>query len=347
MPRSKVTIRDVASYAGVSRQTVSRVINASEKVTSETRARVLAAIEQLGYQPNAVARSMARGRTGMLACIAPNVTDYTFATIIEGAQAVARSQGYFLLSTTAPDGETFDYLMDHLVKSGRVDGLIVIQPYIEDPSHGVPAGCPTIFAGGGAHANQQVGGSVVLDDMAAGYTATKHLIQLGHQSIGMITGPLGEVCVQNRMTGFENALEDSGLESNPELIVEGDWTASSGYHIFRELWLNRENRPTALFVQNDSMAVGVLHAAEELALHIPEQLSIIGIDDIPLAPYFHPPLTTLRQDFAKIGRVATRMLIRAIEQKQIPQRHEQIEAALIQRQSTGRYHKKVALNQAF
>jgi LacI family repressor for deo operon, udp, cdd, tsx, nupC, and nupG len=256
--------------------------------------------------------------------------------MIEGAQLMARSQGYFLLSTLAPDEATFDNLIDQLVKSGRVDGLIIIQPFIEDHSHGVPDDCPTIFAGGGAHANQMVGGSVVLDDAAAAYEATNHLLTLDHTAIGMITGPLDEVCVQNRMLGYERALVANDVTVSPELIIEGDWSASSGDLIFRELWLNLDNRPTALFVQNDLMAIGVLHAAEELGLQIPDDLSIISIDDLPLTPYLNPPLTTMRQDFAELGRIATRMLIRSVEHHQAPQRHELIKATLIQRQSTGR-----------
>lgn len=336
MARSKVTIRDVAAEAGVSRQTVSRVINDSDRVNQATRQRVEATIARLGYQPNAVARSMARGRTGMLACISPNVTDYTFASIIEGAQKIARHSGYFLLSAAAPDEASFNQLMDQLVKSGRVDGLIIIQPYIEHRSRGVPAGCPTIFAGGGAHRNQRVGSSVVLDDAAAAAEATHHLIELGHRVIGMITGPLDEVCVQNRMTGFEEALANAGLPLLPELVVEGDWSAASGDHIFYTLWQNVTQRPTALFVQNDLMAAGVLHAARKLEVSIPEQLSIISIDDLPLTPYLDPPLTTMKQNFAELGEIAAHLLIQALGQHPIPLRHQQTKAQIVQRRSTAR-----------
>ncbi len=334
MPRTRVTIRDVAAAAGVSRQTVSRVINDSDRVLAETRLRVEEEIEQLGYEPNAVARSMARGRTGILACISPNVTDYTFASIIEGAQAEARAQGYFLLSTSAPDRQTFDHLMDQLVRSGRTDGLMVIQPYIEDHSREVPAGCPTVFAGGGAHADQTVGDSVVLDDLTAAFQATGHLLELGHRRIAMITGPLGEVCVQNRILGFERALIADGVAFDPQLVVEGDWSAASGYALFNRLTGRAEASFTAVFAQNDLMAAGILRAAVEKGIGVPRQLSVIGIDDIPMAAYLNPPLTTMRQDFQAIGRQAARQLIHRVGQPEDTCRHERVRADLILRRST-------------
>jgi DNA-binding LacI/PurR family transcriptional regulator len=332
MARSRVTIRDVAVLAGVSHQTVSRVINRSEQVSPATRTRVKNAIAELDFRPNAIARNMAKGRTGTLACIAPNLTDYTFASIIDGGETEARKQGFFLLSASAHDEDTFAYLMDDLVNSRRVDGIMVINPYADGRHTHLPPDFPTVFAG--ARPREEAAASVALDDVAAAAAATRHLIDLGHRRIAMITGPMAEDCSQDRCMGYEQALLDVGLVPLPELIIEGSWLAPSGYEAYQKL-AQLDPAPTAVFAQNDQMAVGVLRAARDKGLMIPDQLSVIGVDDIPLAAYFAPPLTTLKQDFADIGREAARSLIRTIEQPDAPARQLRLPAELIIRRSTG------------
>ncbi|NJN54825.1 MAG: LacI family transcriptional regulator [Anaerolineae bacterium] len=331
MPRSDVTIRDVAHHAGVSHQTVSRVINDSERVSPETRARVEAAIATLDYRPNAIARYMARGRTATLACIAPNLTDYTFASIIDAAATAVREHGYFLLSASAPDEETFQGLIDELVTSHRVEGLLVINPFADGRYQLLPATFPTVFAG--ARPREEAANSVALDDVAAAKLATEHLLSLGHTQIGMITGPMVEDCAQDRYLGFEQVLQAAGLILDPALVREGNWQPTSGYEAFMH-WQKQGQTPTAVFAQNDQMALGVLRAARDCGLQIPAQLSIIGVDDIPLASHFAPPLTTLRQEFARIGREAAQLLIQVVEQPDRAKEHLQIEAELIVRRST-------------
>ena len=332
MARSRVTIRDVAARAGVSHQTVSRVINQSKQVRPDTRARVESAIAELGYRPNATARNMAKGRTGTLACIAPNLTDYTFASIIDGAETEARQQGYFLLSASAHDEDTFAYLMDDLVNSRRVEGIMVINPYADGRYLHLPPDFPTVFAG--ARPREEATDSVALNDIDAACEATRHLIDLGHQRIAMITGPMAEDCSQDRYLGYEQALQQVDLNSSSALIVEGTWLAPSGYEAYQKL-SRLDPAPTAVFAQNDQMAVGVLRAARDRGLKIPDQLSVIGVDDIPLAAYFAPPLTTLRQDFDNIGREAARSLVRAVEQPDAPTHQLRLPAELIVRRSTG------------
>ena len=333
MSRSRITIRDVAAHAGVSHQTVSRVINESGRVSVQTRAVVQASIVELGYQPSAVARSMARGRTGVVACIAPNLTDYTFASIINGAQTAAREAGYFLLSATAPDAATFGELIDQLMSSGRAEGLMVIDPYVEELAREIPATFPLVFAGGGTHAGHLLAHSVVMDDEHAALEATMHLLAYEHRHIACITGPAIEKCTQLRTQGFTRALTTAGLTVRPEWLVEGDWSAQSGYHLFASLFAG-EDVPTAVFAQNDQMAVGLLRAARDNGLELPQELSVMGIDNIPLASYFAPPLTTMHQDFAAIGREAARLLIQAVEEPNAPQQHLHLPARLMRRRST-------------
>ncbi len=332
MTRARVTIRDVAAHAGVSHQTVSRVINQNERVSPETRALVEAAIAELGYRPNAMARSMARGRSGVLACISPNLTDYTFASIIDGAEREARKQGFFMMSASAPDEETFAALVDELVNSGRSEGIMVINPYADDRHHLLPKNFPLVFAG--ARPRNEAANSVALDDEAAARTATQHLLDLGHQQIGCLTGPMAEDCSQDRCAGYAAAMDAAGLVVDDTLVIEGDWSAQSGYDALMSL-AGDGRLPSAIFVQNDQMAVGALRAARDMGLQIPAQLSIIGIDDIPLAAYFAPPLTTLKQDFVALGREAAGMLIQAIQHPAEPHQHLRLPAELILRRSTG------------
>ncbi|MBC8507662.1 MAG: LacI family DNA-binding transcriptional regulator [Anaerolineales bacterium] len=333
MSRSRVTIRDVAKHAGVSHQTVSRVINNSERVKSETRALVEAAIEELGYRPNAIARSMARGRTCTLACISPNLTDYTFASIIEGAEAEVRKQGYYLVSSSAPTEEEFSRLVEELFTSRRAEGLFVINPYADNRHNLLPPTAPSVFVGARPRRRDTVS-SVALDDVSVARQATQHLIELGHRRVAMITGPMVEDCSQDRCSGYEAALEDNSITLNPKLVITGDWAATSGYLALQQLF-DFPTPPTAIFAQNDRMAIGVLRAAREMGIAIPEELSVIGVDDMPLSSYFDPPLTTMRQDPLSIGRDAARLLIDTLEKRVTSPQHLLLQAQLIQRQSTG------------
>jgi DNA-binding LacI/PurR family transcriptional regulator len=333
MARSRPTIRDVAARAGVSHQTVSRVINNSAPVTPETRARVAAAITELGYQPNAIARSLADGRTRTLACISPNLTDYTFARIIEGAETEARQHGYFVISSSAPDAATFAGLVEQLITSRRTEGLMVINPYIDDRLTHLPQKFPTVIIG--ARSRTDAPDSVALDDVGAAQAAMQHLIDLGHTRIAMISGPIIEDCVQDRNTGYQAALQAAGIQFDPALVIEGDWSASSSHAAFAQLF-DRAVPPTAIFAQNDRMALGALRAARDRGLSVPDQIAVIGIDDMPLASYFDPPLTTMRQDMFAIGREAARLLLRAIDKPQTPRQHLRLPAELVVRKSTNR-----------
>ena len=330
-PRSRVTIRDVAARAGVSHQTVSRVINNSERVSPETRARVKAVIEELGYRPNAIARSMSLGRTCMLACIAPNLRDYTFACLIEGAEAKVREHGYFLLSSSARDEEVFAEIIEQLVESRRATALMVINPYIDLRYTQLPKNFPYVFVG--SRSQDESIPSIKLNDELAAYEATKHLIKLGHRRIAMVTGPMVEDPAQDRCEGFDRALSEAGIELDPSMVIEGDWSGTSGIDALM-LLAEEGQLPTAVFGQNDRMAIGVIQAARQMGISVPKQLSVIGVDDIPLASYFDPPLTTMRQDIVEIGRQAAQLLIDLLEQPEVMPRHVSLKATLVIRSST-------------
>jgi LacI family transcriptional regulator len=178
--------------------------------------------------------------------------------------------------------------------------------------------------------------SVALDDVSVGFDATQHLLNLGHTNIGMVTGPLEEDCAQDRCQGFNNALASKNIAVQPEFTIEGDWSAKSGYDALMA-FAESGNMPSAIVAQNDLMAVGMLRAARDMGIAIPDQLSIIGIDDIPMAAYSAPPLTTIKQDFLMIGQEAAKLLIRSVEEPEAPLQHLVLPAEMVTRRSTGPY----------
>jgi len=331
LAQSRKTIRDVATNARVSHQTVSRVINNSDQVSPVTRARVKSVIKELDYRPHAVARSLAIGRSCTFVCISPNLVDLTFAGILEGAEAEARGFEYMLVSSSAPDEDVFSALIDQLIPTSRVDGMIIINPYVDARHMLVPKGFPVVYVGSRSK-NTSIS-SVALDDFEAGRAATQHLLDLGYRKISMVTGPRNEDCTQDRIAGYRLALEKAGLPDEERNIRTGDWSATSGYVAYKSL-LSGGLQPTAVFAQNDLMAVGVMRAAREENIRIPSELSVIGIDDIPLASYFDPKLTTMKQDLVAIGREATRLLIDTIGNPNHQREHVKISPQLVLRNST-------------
>jgi DNA-binding LacI/PurR family transcriptional regulator len=331
LAKDRITIRDVAAHAGVSHQTVSRVINDNERVLPETRERVTKSIAELGYHPNALARSMARGTSHTVACLSPNLTDFTFASIINGAETEARKRDYFWLSSSVPDIASFVEFVNELVTSRRVDGLLVINPYADERYTKLPHDFPIAFAG--ARPREGEFNSIALDDEIVGYEATRHLLDLQHRDIVMITGPMSEDATQDRCHGYERALREAGIEPEPHWVIEGDWSARSGHDALMQL-ATADRLHGAIFAQNDLMAAGVLRATKDLGLEVPRDLSVIGVDDFPLSAFLDPPLTTFRQDFQLIGREAASLLIESIKQPDAHRRQLRLPAELIVRRST-------------
>lgn len=325
------TLRDVAALAGVSHQTVSRVINDRPEVTPETRAKVEAAIAQLGFRPHAIARSMAQGRTCTLACLAPNLTDFTYASNIEGAERVARTHGYYLLAVPFADRAQYDDLIEELVAHRRVDGAIVISPYLDARRIHLPEDIPAVLMAG--RPRDDARHAVLLDNRAGAQAVARHLIGLGHRCIGQIAGPRAEDCTQEREAGFGEALAAAGIAHDPALTLEGDWSATSGHDLLKAL-VAREPGLTALFAHNDRMAVGAIRAARDLGLRIPQDLSIVGFDDMPLASYFDPPLTTVRQDTFAVGQACAKLLIELLESRTAAPTAVRLATELVVRQST-------------
>ncbi len=309
--KSRVTLHDVADLAGVSHQTVSRVVNNSDRVRPETRKLVEAAILELGYRPNSIARSMVRGTTRTLGCISPNLTDPVFAEIIQSAQSEAQRQGYFLLIGSARSVEGVKPLIDELL-ARCVDGLIVLNardderyklllPLIQD--------IPIIYVKNSP--NGENVSSVHCDDILGGYLATKHLLDLGHQKIATIIGPENEQCTGERLEGYQAALSELGLSPTGDLILQGDWSSQSGNQAMTRL-LREPEFCSAVFAQNDRMAAGAIRALREAGYNVPGDYSIVGYDNVPLASLIDPPLTTIEQPLEYFGQQATKILINSV-----------------------------------
>lgn len=332
----KTTIRDVAAIAGVSYQTVSRVINNKPDVAEETRCRVWQVIEELGYQPSAIARGLVSKRTYTLGLINADFDDPFYVGVTIGAEAVARERGYFfMISSTErnPDGEPV-YLQ--LLTEREVDGILFVRPSTEQDSRhivfllhqGIPL-VTTAYHVPGARLTV-----VDVDNVDGGIKATRHLIDIGHHRIGMITGPLGWESVKNRTQGYRLALEQAGIPYDESLIEHGDWSYASGYEAMKRL-LEGGTRFTALFVQNDRMAIGAIQALREAGRRVPDDVAIVGYDDNPVAAYCCPPLTTIRQPTREVGVVATRRLLELIENPDAERQEILLPVELVRRASCG------------
>jgi LacI family transcriptional regulator len=307
----RATIRDVASRAGVSHQTVSRVINGSSSVTEQTRERVLGAIRELAYVPSPMARGLISNRTHSLGMVSAEISDHSFAEAVAGAEAEARKRGYYLMVASVEDESRDDergYL--RLMLARRVEGLIVARPSVPLSSEqllpAVAAGVPLVAIG----ASELPGFTVVdVDNVDGGRQATAFLVAQGHRRIATITGPRNWPSAKGRLEGYRRALRAGGLGSNRALVeTSPDWGLEEGRAAAARL-LERGEPFTALFAQSDLIALGAIRELRARGLGVPEHVSVVGYDDIPVAAYVHPALTTVRQPIREVGEVAARIVL--------------------------------------
>jgi len=344
---------DVAQLAGVSHQTVSRVLSGHPNVRPATRENVLAAMARLGYRRNASARALVTRRTRNLGVVACDTTLYGPASTLFSLEEAARAEGYFV-STVGLRRLSRDSLAEALehLSQGGVEGVVVIAPQSAAVAAAaeLPQPFPVVTVEGGHE--QEVAG-VSVDQALGARLATEHLLASGHATVWHVAGPSDWLEAEARRTGWREALEAAGAPV-PEPL-SGDWTPQSGYHAGQRLaGLTRTSalpggrggvgaQPlTAVFVANDQMALGVLRAFREAGVRVPEDVAVVGFDDIPEAEYFAPPLTTVRQDFAAVGRHAIRLLLERIEGGARPDRptpHVVIEPQLIVRGSSAPAHR--------
>ncbi|MBZ3904634.1 MULTISPECIES: LacI family DNA-binding transcriptional regulator [Streptomyces] len=305
---SRPVMDDVARLAGVSKQTVSRVLNDNPAVRRETREAVLEAMRTLGYRPSRSARSLASGRTRMLGVISFDAARYGPAATLTAINTAAQDAGYLVSSIAldTADRDTVVQAVDRLSAEGA-DGIIAIAPQrpVATALAGARPDTPLVMLDNGLGD----GTPVVSSDFTAGARlATEHLLGLGHRTVWHIAGPTGWTSAERRAASWRETLERAGARVHAPLV--GDWSADSGYELGRRL----ADRPevTAVFVSNDQMALGLLRALHEAGRRVPDDVSVVGYDDIPEAAHLLPPLTTIRTDFSLIGTVALRLLVRQL-----------------------------------
>jgi LacI family transcriptional regulator len=327
----EITIFDVAREANVSYSTVSRVIN-NKGVSAEKRERVLRAMAELGYVANLQARSLAGGKSNIIGLLVHSLTVEYFGEIARGVDEELAAEEYDLMLYTTHRRKGRESAYVTRLTRNLVDGLLLVLPrnaeaYLETLRHrrfphvlvdhqGLSFDVPSVGA----------------TNWQGGYDGTRYLTELGHRRIGFITGDMALGCARDRLSGYQQALTDAGIPVDPELIREGDFMQPKGFECANEL-LDLSSPPTAIFASNDVSAFGAMEAVRHHGLRIPDDVSILGFDDIPQAAQMYPSLTTIRQPLAEMGRAATQLLFTYINEPDAPIKRLELPTELIVRRS--------------
>ncbi len=334
------TIVEVAERAGVGVGTVSRVLNNTGSVKAETRDRVLRAIDELDYRPNQAARQLVTSRTGTLAVVLPYLTRPFYVTVLHGIEGAAAANDYHLQIFNVETEAKRRYYLRDMPYRGRVDGLIIVSlPIFETAAAQLKAAkLPTVLVDA-YHPNIP---SVTVDNVRGARLAMDHLLACGHERIGYISGPLDAELQfpvnRQRLHGYQAALHARRVPITPEYIVSGDDSLVDGMRMTYQL-LDLEPRPTAIFAASDVHALGALQAATERGLRVPEDLGIVGYDDIDLAGYMS--LTTVRQPMVMMGRRGVDLLLAQLDGRQDVERRVELPLELVVRRSTAANHGEI------
>jgi len=328
-----VNITDVAQRAGVSISTVSRVLNNSDyPIRPETRQKVLEAIEELQFRPNDVARSLLLKQTHTIGLIVPDISNPYYPELSLGVEATASEHGYAVIfCNTSRRPEKVEYYLDVLLQK-RADGIIIAGggTDLTQISQGTLRSDTKIALVGKHHLPFP---SVQVDNFGAAREITSHLLHLGHRHIAFISGPPNLTSVQDRLAGYKASLEERGISEDNRLICEGDFGAESGYSATLSL-LRGEPTPTAIFAANDRMAISAMAAAADVGLRVPNDLTVVGFDDIITASLVRPSLTTVALPAYEIGASAMRLMLRLLEGEECP-KTVWLPTQLVIRQSSG------------
>jgi LacI family transcriptional regulator len=305
------TLEEIASLAQVSRSTVSRVVNDQPNVDPETRERVLRVIREQGYHPNGAARALAGRRSQLIGLVVPQMMSAVFADpyfpmLIQGVSAACEERDYFLM-LSFPETSAVGSI-PRIVRGAHLDGLVIAASLTDSTMlrHLSSEGTPFVLVGRSTYEGDVT--SVDVDNVRGAAMATQHLIRLGYTAIATITGPLDMTAAVDRRDGYLAALAAAHREPAPGFVQEGDWSEWSGGRGMEAL-LRLPDRPDAVFVASDSMATGALKAVRAAGLRVPDDVALIGFDDIPLASALEPPLTTVRQPIYRLGHTAAAVLI--------------------------------------
>lgn len=326
-----IKMEEVAKLAEVSTATVSRVLSKPDKVTEKTRKKVLEAIKQLNYQPNGLARSFRTRETKTILVIVPDIANIFFSKVLRGIEVVAREQQYQVILGNTDNIVERELEYFDILRQRKADGVILLtarthRQYIEQISLDFPLVLACEYLEGSDIP------TVSIDNISSARKATEYLIQLGHRRIGYISGPMSVILNRDRLKGYTQALSTHGMETESMLIQEGDYSFESGYSLAMK-FLAMENPPSAIFSANDDMAIGCVKAAQASGLRVPEDLSVVGFDNIITSQIVSPPLTTIAQPMYEIGERAMRLMLDLIKQEPLKRRQFVMEDQMIIRSS--------------
>lgn len=343
MSKKRTTMRDVAEAAGVSRTTVSFVLNniANSNIAEATRQRVLQVARELDYAPNTQALNLVTGRTMMIALVVRKTThqlagDAFLASVIEGAMQAIEPHGYHLMIHAAQANRA-NSTYRQLVRTRKVDGLLISSPMVRDPEVRLlhDEGTPIVLQGA---SDADDIATVDVDNERGAYEAVRHLIELGHRRIGHISNaPFAYAASQQRAAGYRKALAEAKIAFDATLVQQGDFTDESGYAPMEAL-LDLDAPPTAVFIGSDTVALGALDAARQRGVCVPDDLSVIGFDNLPVGKYVQPPLTTVHLPALELGRQAGNLVLSLIRGEHLPHLKVSLPTRLIVRGSTAPRH---------
>ncbi|TLS32342.1 LacI family DNA-binding transcriptional regulator [Geobacillus thermoleovorans] len=327
------SIKDVAKRANVSTATVSRVLRNAGNVTEETRQRVLEAIEALNYQPNVLGRYLRRMETETVLVVVPDITNPFFSKVLRGIEAVALKHGYQVLLGDTQNDVRLEEQYLNLLPQRQVDGMIFLtarirKELVEEMAEQFPIVLACEYLEGADIP------TVSIDNISSARKATEHLIRLGHCRIAHLSGPMNIILSRDRLRGYQQALAQHELEADAALVQEGDFTYESGYNLTLKL-LALEKPPTAIFAANDEMAIGAIKAVRHRGGRVPDDVAVVGFDDIQMASIFEPSLTTIAQPMFEIGQKAMELLLALIEGTSARRRQLVLPDRLVIRDSCG------------
>jgi LacI family repressor for deo operon, udp, cdd, tsx, nupC, and nupG len=323
-------IRKVASLAGVSVATVSRVLSSPEKVSSKNLIKVRAAIEQLQYRPNMLARNFRSARAFSILVLIPDISNPFFGEVIRSIEERAQRRGYGVLLGDTQDSKAKELEYIKMVETRLADGVIQLRPYSPLP----PAQQSRIAYVNACGSEGTPGPVIRIDNVKAAKTLADYLISLGHRRIGVISGLKENPHTKDRLTGYLQSLDEAGIEFDESMVAEGDFTMWSGLNA-AEYFCKMKYRPTALVCMNDEMALGAMQTLKAYGIDVPRDISVTGFDDIKNAKYYNPALTTVSQPTEEIGTVAVDTLLRIVEGEKLTQTEFILPFEFIIRKSTG------------